>query len=52
MSKLVNCEECGCYINLEFGQYEIAEYAGREGTEEDPRSPGDYDDICDVCCYS
>jgi hypothetical protein len=49
---LVIRKECGSFIDLELGKYEPYEYMGRLGTSQFPRSPGDSDDICDVCCYS
>ena len=48
---IVKCKKCGCYIDLRLGEFSPAEYADREGTKEETRSPGDYDNICDVCCY-
>lgn len=46
------CSVCGCVIETEFGAVEPAEHLDAEGTEDDPRSPGDHDNICDVCDYS
>lgn len=45
------CKECGSFIDLSLGGLLPGECAGREGTKKEPRSPGDYDDICDVCDY-
>lgn len=47
--QLTRCEICGAYINPKFGEVSPAEHAGHAGTLNDPRAPGDYDDICDVC---
>jgi hypothetical protein len=49
---VVRCKECGCYIDVAYGAEEPAAHQDADGTEDDPRSPGDYDDICDVCDYS
>ncbi len=46
---LVKCKKCGCFINLNFGEDDPIDHSDAEGTEDDPRSPGDSDDICDVC---
>jgi len=48
-SELERCIHCGAYINPEFGADSPATHADAEGTEDDPRSPGDYDNVCDVC---
>ncbi len=48
-TKLLRCEECAAWINLDFKQDAVSTHSGREGTENDPRAPGDSDDICDVC---
>lgn len=46
------CRCCGCWIDLDFGTEEPAAHQDAAGTSEDPRSPGDRDDICDVCDYA
>lgn len=51
MKRLTRCKECGAWINLAFGADCPADHAGATGSKTDPRSPGDYDNICDVCCY-
>ena len=48
---LTTCRVCGCCIETDFGADSPAEHSDAAGTPHDPRSPGDYDDICDVCCY-
>jgi hypothetical protein len=50
--ELTDCRRCGAIINTAYGADSPAEHAGAAGTREDPRSPGDHDDICDVCNYS
>lgn len=52
MSIIQKCKECGCFIDLELGQYEPSQFSDRDGSLELPRSPGDSDDFCDVCDYS
>jgi hypothetical protein len=49
MSRLVQCKHCEAWIDLDFGADSPAEHADAEGTQEDPRSPGDWDDVCDQC---
>ena len=46
------CKQCNAYINLSFGKDSPATHSGATGEKNDPRSPGDWDDTCDVCCYS
>lgn len=45
------CVHCEAEIETEFGAEAPSAHAGAEGTPNDPRSPGDYDNICDVCNY-
>lgn len=45
------CKVCGAWINLEYGKDSPAEHQDHAGTIEDPRAPGDRDDICDHCDY-
>jgi hypothetical protein len=45
------CIHCGATIETEYGADSPAEHAGNEGTPEDPRAPGDWNNICDVCNY-
>lgn len=48
---LTTCIHCGCVIDTSLGALPPdGEY--RAGDEDDPRAPGDYDNICDVCNYS
>lgn len=49
--KLTRCIHCEAFINPKFGEDSPAEHAGHEGTKEDPRAPGDYDNVCDYCNY-
>jgi hypothetical protein len=49
--ELVNCRRCNCFIDIAYGADEIAAHQDREGSYDDPRAPGDTDDICDVCDY-
>jgi len=48
---LTRCKHCGAWIQTDYGQDEPAAHQDHEGTATDPRAPGDYDDICDVCNY-
>lgn len=50
--EMTTCSRCGAHINTAYGADSPAEHAGAAGTRDDPRSPGDHDDICDVCNYS
>jgi hypothetical protein len=50
--ELSRCMHCDAFINPKYGADSPAVHAGHEGTEEDPRAPGDYDNICDVCNYA
>jgi hypothetical protein len=45
------CRRCDCWIDVRLGADPIGAHQDRDGSREYPRSPGDYDDICDVCCY-
>lgn len=45
------CRVCGAWIALVYGADSPAEHANHEGTREDPRAPGDWDDICAPCGY-
>lgn len=46
---LRQCKQCGAWIETDFGHDAPAEHVDAAGTEDDPRSPGESDDICDVC---
>lgn len=48
---LVRCKYCRAWINLDFGKDAPALHTGATGTKDDPRTPGDYDNVCDVCNY-
>jgi hypothetical protein len=44
------CRKCGAYIDPSLGSIApTGEY--HSGEEDDPRPPGDWDDIYDVCNY-
>lgn len=44
------CVHCGAVIDPALGEEPpTGEY--HEGTAEDPRPPGDFDNVCDVCNY-
>lgn len=45
------CKKCGCWIETDYGAEAPAAHLDAEGTYDDPRSPGDHDDICDQCDY-
>ena len=47
--RLVRCQQCRAWIDLEFGRDQYVDHMGADGTQGDPRSPGEHDDICDVC---
>ena len=49
--ELTNCKHCDAYIDLAFGADEPAMHADATGDQDDPRSPGDVDDVCDQCYY-
>jgi hypothetical protein len=49
---LVACTVCGCWVDLDFGADAPAVHVDASGTGDDPRAPGDRDDICDVCAYT
>lgn len=51
MSVITECKYCGAVIDTEYGKDAPAEHSDAAGTTTDPRSPGDRDDVCDVCCY-
>jgi hypothetical protein len=48
---LTKCKKCGAWIETTYGADEPAAHLDHEGTQDDPRAPGDYDDICDQCNY-
>lgn len=49
---LTKCKKCGCWVETDYGADTPVAHVDAAGTEDDPRSPGDRDDVCDVCCYS
>jgi hypothetical protein len=51
MAKLTRCKHCNCFINPKYGEDAPAEHQDHDGSKEDPRAPGDYDNICDRCNY-
>lgn len=48
---ITRCIHCNCYINLAYGSVSPGEHSEHSGRKDDPRAPGDWDDICDVCNY-
>lgn len=44
------CHNCGAIVNPALGA-EAPTGEAHEGTYDDPRAPGDYDNVCDVCNY-
>lgn len=50
-SQLTKCIHCDAWINPALGADSPAEHSGHEGTETDPRTPGDFDNVCDDCNY-
>lgn len=51
--KLARCIHCDCWIDPKLGELPPGgENSEHEGTEEDPKAPGDWDDICDYCNYA
>jgi hypothetical protein len=51
LGTLVRCKKCNAWVDLAFGADEPAAHQDAAGTKDDPRSPGDHDDICDACDY-
>ena len=51
MNELRRCHYCHKWINPDFGEVEPAQHQDAQGDKEDPRSPGDHNECCDVCCY-
>lgn len=50
LDALTTCRECGAFIDPAKGEESpTGEYT--EGTQADPRAPGDWDDLCDRCNY-
>lgn len=48
---LKHCIHCNAWINTRFADDAPAKHVDAAGTMNDPRSPGDYDNICDQCNY-
>lgn len=48
---LIRCINCFCWIETDYGNDSPVEHIDTEGTLEDPRSPGDRNELCDVCDY-
>jgi hypothetical protein len=48
---LTECRHCGAAIETTFGADSPAEHQDAEGTPDDPRAPGDWDDVCAPCGY-
>lgn len=49
---MTTCHNCGAIINPEFGADSPVDHQDAEGTHDDPRAPGDYDNVCAVCNYA
>lgn len=45
------CHNCKAEIETTFGADSPSEHEGADGTADDPRAPGDFDNVCDVCNY-
>lgn len=50
-ASMTACVHCGAVVDPSLGA-DPPDGEWREGTNEDPRAPGDWDDICDVCNYT
>lgn len=48
---ITNCKVCDAVIDTELGADSPSEHADAEGTLDDPRAPGDWDDECAPCYY-
>ena len=48
---LRNCIHCGDYIETELGEEGPGEHQDAQGTADDPKAPGDWDDVCAPCFY-
>jgi hypothetical protein len=52
VDELKNCRKCGAFIDLTLVDSEsLSEQLWHTGAVDDPRAPGDHDDVCAVCCY-
>lgn len=45
--QLSKCIHCGAYINPAYGDVPPAEHMDHAGTKEDPRAPGDWNNVCE-----
>jgi hypothetical protein len=45
------CTNCGCVVETIFGADRPGTHDPAAGTDEDPRAPGDWDNVCEVCGY-
>jgi hypothetical protein len=50
METMTTCRKCGAFIDPSKGA-EPPTGEQTDGTQDDPRAPGDWDDICDQCNY-
>lgn len=46
-----HCRHCNAVIETTYGADSPADHADAEGTHDDPRAPGDWDNVCAVCNY-
>ena len=47
--ELRRCNHCGAWIDTTFGADSPAEHQEASGNKDDPRAPGDHDNICAIC---
>jgi hypothetical protein len=47
---ITRCRHCDCLIDTQLGEIP-PNGEHHAGTTDDPRAPGDYDNVCDVCNY-
>jgi hypothetical protein len=45
------CRHCGATIDPKLGADAPGTHADAEGTQDDPRAPGDWDNVCEICGY-
>lgn len=48
---ITRCKHCGCYIDTDLGEESPGATQDNEGSKDDPRATGEWDDICDQCNY-
>jgi hypothetical protein len=50
---LTRCMHCDCFIDPALGEFPPGgEHSEHSGEIDDPRAPGDFDNVCDYCNYS